>query len=61
MRKYCIVPLYAILLGSVSGCSSISEEECLLGDWYQVGLSDGQKGKNSHAAEYNKDCSEYQV
>ena len=52
---------FTLLLGSLSGCASISQEECLLGDWYQIGLSDGQYGRSNRAADYSKDCSEYQV
>ncbi|MBD1557665.1 DUF2799 domain-containing protein [Vibrio sp. S9_S30] len=59
MRKNLVLSLFVI--GALSGCSSISEEECLLGDWYQLGLRDGQKGKSNQAADYNKDCSEYSV
>ncbi|WP_050567389.1 DUF2799 domain-containing protein [Vibrio sagamiensis] len=61
MQKYFFVPLVTILLGSLSGCASISQEECLLGDWYQLGLADGQGGKKNYAADYKKDCSEYKV
>lgn len=61
MQKYYIVPLVTFLLGSLSGCASISQEECLLGDWYQLGLADGQDGKKNYAADYKKDCSEYKV
>jgi len=61
MRQYYAIPFCVLLLGTVSGCSSISEEECLLGDWYQMGLADGQKGEKNNAADYNKDCAEYLV
>jgi len=61
MKKRYIASLCALLLGSLSGCSAISEEECRLGDWHQIGLSDGQNGQKNNAAKYNKDCSEYQV
>lgn len=61
MQRYGLVPLFTLLLGSLSGCASISQEECLLGDWYQIGLSDGQNGRSNRAADYSKDCSEYQV
>mgnify|MGYP000462593198 FL=1 len=51
--------IFSLIL--VSACTAISEEECRLGDWYQVGLQDGQAGKKNYAATYNKDCSEYKV
>lgn len=28
----------------ISGCATLSHEECLRGDWYQVGVQDGQQG-----------------
>lgn len=61
MRRNYIIPFCIILLVTVSGCSSISKEACLLGDWYQIGLFDGQNGLNNKSADYQKDCSEYQV
>lgn len=45
----------------ISGCASISKEQCELGDWYQIGLADGQKGKENSAADYSKDCAEFKV
>lgn len=40
--------LYALLgaaaLAVLSGCATLSREECLRGDWYQIGVSDGQAG-----------------
>lgn len=45
----------------LTACATISKEQCQLGDWYQVGLVDGQTGKQSMAADYNKDCAEHGV
>lgn len=61
MRKvpHCIFSLLIII--TLSGCAAISKEECLLGDWYQVGLSDGQQGVKNKAATYHKECSKYQA
>lgn len=61
MRKNYIASLLIISLAALSGCSAISEEECLLGDWYQIGLSDGNNGKRNNSAKYSKECLEYQV
>lgn len=41
------LPLFAVfglILFVLAGCVSISQEECLQGDWYQLGQSDGQAG-----------------
>lgn len=51
----------AILSMGLTGCASISEDQCRLGDWYQLGLQDGQQGKTNQAANYSGDCAEYKV
>ena len=33
-----------LLILLVAGCATLSREECLRGDWYQIGVSDGQAG-----------------
>lgn len=54
--------LVLLLLTTIaSGCATISKEQCTLGDWYQIGLADGQQGKSNMAADYSKDCAEYNV
>lgn len=53
--------MLSVLLVIISGCATISKEQCELGDWYQVGLADGQQGKENLAADYSKDCAEYKV
>ncbi|MFD2176884.1 DUF2799 domain-containing protein [Veronia pacifica] len=55
------LPMCIILAATISGCAAISEEECRLGDWYQIGLKDGSAGQQNKAADYSKDCSEYSV
>lgn len=61
MNKRYVVPAGVAFLLTLSGCSAISEEECRLGDWYQIGLVDGQSGKKSYAATYSEECAEYGV
>jgi len=50
----------AVVIG-LSGCASISEKDCRLGDWYQHGLQDGQNGASNKASSYAEDCKEYGV
>lgn len=33
------------MLAMVAGCASVSKEDCLLTDWYEVGRLDGRQGK----------------
>ena len=45
----------------LAGCATLNEEDCRLGDWYSIGLQDGQQGNKNRAAQYNKECAEYKV
>jgi len=53
--------LSLVLLINLSGCSVMSQEECQLGQWYQIGLNDGREGKEYLLSEYAEDCAEYQI
>ncbi len=39
-----IISLAAVML-IVAGCASVSKEDCLLTDWYEIGRMDGRQGK----------------
>ncbi len=50
----------ALLLPFGLACSSLSKEECAQGDWYNIGLRDGQNGHSpNRIADHAKACSEY--
>jgi valyl-tRNA synthetase len=52
----------ALLLLVLSGCASLSEEECLTGDWEGIGYRDGLQGElQSVLSKHQKACSEYQI
>lgn len=56
---YCFLTLLLLVL---SGCASLSEEECLTGDWEGIGYRDGLQGElQSVLSEHQKSCSEYQI
>ena len=56
---YCFLTLLLLFL---SGCASLSEEECLTGDWEGIGYRDGLQGElQSVLSEHQKSCSEYQI
>ena len=42
MRLACLTAAATLTLMS---CASLSEEECLAGDWRQIGIADGQAGR----------------
>lgn len=55
--KQALLPLSILTL--LSGCASMSPDECKTADWYQVGYQDGQQGKNPNIInDYSKDCAE---
>lgn len=46
----------------LSGCTTMSETECLSTNWEQVGLEDGKKGVGSFSASsYQESCGKYDV
>jgi hypothetical protein len=67
-RKFCrgecslkIFRLFMIAL-LLTGCATLSREECQHGDWYGVGMADGQAGEPAgRFNEHVKACSEYGV
>ena len=52
------VALAAIL--SVSGCATLSEEDCVEGDWYGIGYRDGTNGYSLDRIDsHNEACAEF--
>ena len=50
------------LLGSLSGCASISKSECLSADWEDVGIRDGANGRpEEYLIQHAKACSKVDV
>ncbi len=60
-------PLKAVALGligalALGGCATLSREECLMSDWYELGAQDGAAGYSSERlAEHRQACAEYRV
>lgn len=51
-----------VVLAVLSGCASLSGEQCRQGDWYGVGLNDGRAGEAfSRLNEHIRACREYGV
>ena len=49
--------LLLILILMISGCATLSESECIHGDWYSIGQSDGRFGyKASRIEKHRKAC-----
>lgn len=54
--QLCAASLFVLL----SGCSSISQQECALGDWYSIGVNDGKSGAAINKfRNYQRDCAEH--
>lgn len=55
----------AVVLASVlvlSNCSSISEQECAIGDWYSIGVNDGKAGADSKKyRKYQQECASHGI
>lgn len=50
---------FALALG---GCATLSESECLRGDWYAIGASDGRNGYTTdRLAHHGKACAKHGV
>lgn len=57
--KILILMSFAVLLAN---CGSMSKKECLVADWYQIGLEDGSRGlQPSHLARHRKACAKVSV
>ncbi len=54
--------LLGLLVMGLSGCASLSEEECKVADWQDIGRRDGEKGeKTDRFYNHVKACSEYGI
>lgn len=52
--------VFVCLLLILSGCNTLSEKECINGDWYSIGVNDGAKGYSQERLnEHRESCAEY--
>jgi len=52
----------SLLSIGLSGCASISKDECLAGNWSDIGYKDGVNGRaRGKLADYTKSCGKYDV
>ena len=56
---------FSVLLAAgavLNGCATLSEEQCLVGDWYGIGVADGQSGYSfQRLGEHNEACASHGV
>ena len=56
------LPIVLACLALLSGCSTLSEQECRSADWYQLGIKDGQQGEPANLLDEHKEsCTHYGV
>ena len=59
--RYAILPVALIILG-LSGCASMSADECLASDWSAVGYEDGARGYGTERfSQHRKACAKHGV
>ena len=57
-----VLPAMLVGLLALSGCASLSAEECLAADWYTIGVEDGSRGQSvSRIGAHRKACAEVGV
>ncbi len=61
----CKLRLMLVGLGSalaISGCATLSRDDCLMGDWYEIGVQDGAAGyAPDRLAQHREACAEYRI
>ena len=56
------LPVMLVGLLILSGCASLSAEECLAADWYTIGVEDGSRGQSvARIGAHRKACAEVGV
>lgn len=57
--RYCLLALSALLL---SGCASLSENQCRTADWESIGYQDGSRGYDAgRIGNHSEACAEYGI
>lgn len=48
---------------ALAGCATLSKDQCLMGDWYDIGIQDGAAGyaPESRLAQHSEACAEFRV
>lgn len=61
VRRSC-APTLLLLTLAVSGCASMSANECITGDWYAIGFEDGSRGYTSaRLGNHRKACARHGI
>lgn len=62
MIKINLVIKTMVLTCVLTGCQTLTPEECKLGDWYGIGINDGKHGRDrSHLGKHAKACAKVKI
>lgn len=51
-----------LLVGLLSGCAAMDQDQCAVADWYEVGRTQGEQGRDSQSYKnYVEACSEFAI
>ena len=51
-----------VVLFALQSCATMSEQECVTGDWYAIGYEDGVQGRNAdRIGKHRKACADHNV
>ena len=54
--------LVLLVAATLAGCASLSQHQCLQGDWYSIGVGDGQLGMPADRLDqHTRACAQYGV
>ncbi|MDR4126382.1 DUF2799 domain-containing protein [Yanghanlia caeni] len=60
--KWRLRPCLYVSVALLTGCASMSEEECLTADWYERGVLDGRRGEpGNYVHEHHEACAKVGV
>lgn len=56
------IGLLGLLVGVLNGCAAMDQDECAVADWYEVGRTQGEQGRDSQSyRNYVEACSEFAI
>jgi len=62
LKNLFLLSSFLFLIFVLSGCASLSKEECLQGNWFDIGYSDGKSGQRiTQLSEHREACAEFHV
>ena len=62
MNRKLLLVLVTINLSLLSGCATLSEDQCMVADWYQIGFTDGANGEpETYLQNHQKACAKHGV